>query len=328
MSATMLIDCGTTNLRVTLVGEDGNVLAQSKRPGGVRHTAIDGHNGRLKQMLAECIAETLGQAGQPADGSTVSRCVAYGMITSNVGLLEIPHLAAPASARALHEGMKTAQFPEVAPFPISFIPGVRNFGGAVTAENFSGMDMMRGEETEAVGLFELLRPARECVFILPGSHNKFVRMDAQGHILSCMTSISGELLDALTNHTILADAVERTFATEQDYDPELACEGARECAQNGLGRAAFAGRILNQLGGMESVRLRSYLMGAVLAQDIQALRSFASGGQDIQFLIAGKMPLQSAIADVMRTMKMENAVQVAPEVSARMGIAGALRIAG
>lgn len=327
MSATMLIDCGTTNLRVTLVGEDGGVLAQSKRPGGVRHTAIDGHNGRLKQMLAECIAETLGQAGQPADGSTVSRCVAYGMITSNVGLLEIPHLAAPASARALHEGMKTAQFPEVAPFPISFIPGVRNFGGAVTAENFSGMDMMRGEETEAVGLFELLRPARECVFILPGSHNKFVRMDAQGRILGCMTSISGELLDAVTHHTILADAVDRAFATAEDYEAELACRGALECAANGMGRAAFAGRILSQLGGVESVRLRSYLLGVTLAQDIAALRAFVPDVDAVQIYVAGKMPLQRAFADVAKALGIASIEEIPPEVSGQMGIRGALKIA-
>ena len=50
----MIIDCGTTNLRVTLTDEVGNVLARSSRPGGVRHTAIDGHNGRLKTMLREC----------------------------------------------------------------------------------------------------------------------------------------------------------------------------------------------------------------------------------------------------------------------------------
>lgn len=326
MSARLIIDCGTTNLRVTLVDEAGEVIAQGKRPGGVRHTAIDGHNGRLKEMLCGCIAQVLEEAGRTPE--EISRCVAYGMITSNVGLLEIPHLAAPASADDLRAGIRTAAFPDVAPFPISFIPGVRNFSGQVTTENFSGMDMMRGEETEAVGLFELLGLQRECVLILPGSHNKFVRMDAQGRILGCMTSISGELLDALTHHTILADAVGRAFASEQDYDAALACEGALECARSGLGRAAFAGRILNQLGGMESVRLRSYLLGAVLAQDVLALRTFASDGQDVQFLIAGKMPLQAAIADVMRAMGMENAVQVAPEITARMGLAGALRIAG
>ena len=40
------------------------------------------------------------------------------------------------------------------------------------------------------------------MFILPGSHNKFVAMSAEGKILGCMTSISGELLDAMTHHHI------------------------------------------------------------------------------------------------------------------------------
>ncbi len=51
------------------------------------------------------------------------------------------------------------------------------------------------------------------MFILPGSHNKFVAMSAEGKILGCMTSISGELLDAMTHHTILADAVGGAFVS-------------------------------------------------------------------------------------------------------------------
>lgn len=325
MSATMVIDCGTTNLRATLVDGMGRVLAQGSRPGGVRHTAIDGHNGKLRSMLAECTAQVIAQAGLQAQ--SVSRCVAYGMITSNVGLLEIPHLAAPASAAELHHGMQTKAFPEIAPFAISFIPGVRNFAGEVTPDNFSGMDMMRGEETEAVGLFELLKPQGESVFILPGSHNKFVRMDAQGRILGCMTSISGELLDAVTHNTILANAVGGEFASAQDYDTQLACTGALECMRSGLGRAAFAGRILNQLSTVDSVRLRSYLLGAVLAQDVLALRAFAPDAQNTKIYIAGKMPLQRALADVMEAMGLHNAEQVPAELSKQMGLLGALKIA-
>lgn len=302
------------------------MLAQESRAGGVRHTAIDGHNGRLKAMLAECLEAVMKKADVQA--GEIARCIAYGMITSNVGLLEIPHLAAPVSAQELHAGMRTAAFPEVAPFPIAFIPGVRNFSGSVTAENFSAMDMMRGEETEAIGLYHIMQPKGACVFILPGSHNKFVRMDAQGRITGCMTSISGELIDALTHHTILADAVERMFASAEDYDGEQACMGAQECVQSGLGRAAFAGRILSQLGGVESARLRSYLLGAVLAQDVIALRTFMAGQQDAAVYVAGKMPLQRALCDVMRALDMPGAVRVPLDAARRMGVEGALRIAG
>lgn len=326
MSATIIVDCGTTNLRCMLLGGDGRVLARGSRSGGVRHTAIDGHNGRLKAMLAECMEEVLQKAGlQMGD---VSRCVAFGMITSNVGLLEIPHLIAPVSAEDLRRGMRTERFLQIAPFEIAFIPGVRNFAGSVTLENCSGMDMMRGEETESIGLYDLLRPQQESVFILPGSHNKFVRVSAKGEILGCMTSISGELLDAVTHGTILADAVGRAFATEEDYDAEMACRGAMECLRCGLGRSAFAGRILNQLGGVESVRLRSYLLGAVLAQDALALQAFIPDVSSVKVYIAGKMPLQRAIRDVLGAMGIEDAEQVPSEISGKMGLHGAMKIAG
>lgn len=325
MSAIMIIDCGTTNLRVTICDNTGLPFAVTRRAGGVRHTAIDGHNGRLKAMLREAIDEALSAAHLTYN--EITACVAYGMITSNVGLLEIPHLAAPSSAAALHQGMRTAVFDEIAPFPIAFIPGVRNFGGTVSAENFSGMDMMRGEETESIGLWQLLKPQKESVFVLPGSHNKFVRMDPQGRILGCMTSISGELLDAVTHHTILADAVGREFAYEADYDAGMAQQGALECARSGLGRAAFAGRILHQLGGESSVRLRSYLLGAVLAQDVLALRTFMGDSfGDTAVYIAGKMPLRKAFADVMLALGLPNAQQIPEEISARMGISGALTV--
>lgn len=319
----IIVDCGTTNLRVCLVDRSGQILARSARPGGVRHTAIDGHNGRLKAMLRDCLDEVLNRAGVSA--GDVRSCIAYGMITSNVGLLEIPHLSAPASVPDLHRGMKTAVFPEIAPYPISFIPGVRNFSGDVTLENFSAMDMMRGEETETVGLAALLKPEGECVFILPGSHNKFVRADGQGRILGCMTSISGELLDAVTHHTILADAVGGGFAAAGDYDAEMARLGALECRRCGLGRGAFAGRILGQLGGEDSVRLRSFLLGAVLAQDALALNVFLPEGADVY--IAGKPPLQQAMGDVLAVFGVTRTHSVPAEICARMGVCGALRIA-
>ncbi len=319
----IIVDCGTTNLRAALVDSSGQILARSARPGGVRNTAIDGHNGKFKTMLRDCLKEVLCEAG--ASAGDVGDCIACGMITSSAGLLEIPHLPAPVSVQDLHRGMKTACFPEIAPYPISFIPGVRNFAGAVTLENCAAMDMMRGEETQAVGLTELLKPQGESVFILPGSHNKFVRVDAQGRILGCMTSISGELLDAITHHTILAGAVGGAFAAAEDYDAGMARRGALECRRCGLGRGAFAGRILGQLGGEDSVRLRSFLLGAVLAQDVLALETFQPEGADIY--IAGKPPLQQAMGDVLEVFGFAHIHPVAPEICEQMGIRGALRIA-
>ncbi|MBQ7487680.1 MAG: 2-dehydro-3-deoxygalactonokinase, partial [Clostridia bacterium] len=186
----LIIDGGTTNLRVHLLDADSHRLIDTRKTdGGVRFTAIDGHNGRLVELLRTTIHDLLDANGYAPE--SVSRCIAYGMITSGMGLLEIPHLPAPVSAADLAKAMVTHVFPDICPFPISFIPGVRNFAGAVSSANCAQMDMMRGEETESTGLFDLLKPSGECIFVLPGSHNKFVRMSADGKILGCMTSISG-----------------------------------------------------------------------------------------------------------------------------------------
>ena len=318
----LVIDGGTTNLRVTLLDEKQKPLDAVKEDGGVRHTAVDGHNGYLKTTLKACIDRLLARNGLGADD--VKKCVAYGMITSDMGLLEIPHVPAPASVGDLHDAMRTQVFPEIAPFPICFIPGVRNFAGPVDLDNFGMMDMMRGEETEAVGLFTLLEPETSAMFILPGSHNKFVAMSAEGKILGCMTSISGELLDAMTHHTILADAVGGEFVSPEAYDSKMAMEGAWACSQNGLGRAAFSGRILKTLGKRSAAEVQSYLLGAALgvAPDMSEPKEIV----EPRIYVAGKAPVQQAMIDVLEALGHEGAIAVPRELSARMGVTGAAEI--
>ena len=321
----LVVDCGTTNLRVTLLDENKNKIDTVKAEGGVRHTSIDGHNGRLRTMLRESIETVLARNGRKMED--VERCVASGMITSALGLLEIPHVPAPAGAAELRAAMKEQLFEDIAPFPIAFVPGVRNFAGEVNIGNFSEMDMMRGEEVEAVGLYKLLAPKGAAMFVLPGTHNKFVSMDEKGRILGCMTSISGELLDAITHHTILSDAVGRSFVSGDEYDAAYAKAGARECAVSGLGRAAFAGRILNTLGGKGKEKIQSYLLGATLALDVQAMQSFVGDQENVEAFIAGKAPLQQCMCDVIAALEAGEANAVPTEISSKMGIAGVLEIA-
>ena len=321
----LVIDCGTTNLRVTLLDENKNKLDVVKAEGGVRHTSIDGHNGRLRTLLKESIDAVLAKCGYTADD--VEKCVASGMITSALGLLEIPHVPAPAGAAELRAKMQKKVFDDIAPFEIEFIPGMRNFAEPVDLENFSGMDLMRGEEVEAIGLYKLLKPKGAAMFVLPGTHNKFVSMDKDGKMLGCMTSISGELLDAVTHHTIIAEAVGHSFVNADEYDAEYAKAGARECAVSGLGRAAFAGRILATLGGKDKAKLQSYLLGAVLALDVQAMQSCVGDQQNVEAYIAGKAPLQQCFCDVMEALAAGEAHQVPAEISGKMGLEGVLEIA-
>ena len=69
------------------------------------------------------------------------------MITSEFGLYNLPHITVPAGIKELYDAMKEVTIPEISEIPFVFIPGVK-----VTGEGLHKTDMMRGEETELVGL--------------------------------------------------------------------------------------------------------------------------------------------------------------------------------
>jgi 2-keto-3-deoxy-galactonokinase len=98
------VDTGTTNTRCILWNEKREKIAEKKSKVGVRNTAIDGNNGKLKAAVKECLDQLL------ADGKIgygdVKGVIASGMITSNVGLVEIPHLVVPAGKEDLARATK------------------------------------------------------------------------------------------------------------------------------------------------------------------------------------------------------------------------------
>ena len=226
----LTIDTGTTNTRVT-VWRDDVALCQAARQVGVRDTAITGNRTTLQRGVQDTIDAALQKAGFGM--GQVDLVLASGMITSNVGLHEVPHLMAPAGLRDLAAGMVQASIPEVCAQPIWFVPGVRNPVDNLGLHNIESMDMMRGEEVETMGLVSRLGITEPAVIVLPGSHSKFVHLDANQRITGCVTTLAGELLHVITHNTILADALDSDFATE--VDPEMLLSGARSASSIGLG---------------------------------------------------------------------------------------------
>ena len=296
---TLAIDTGTTNTRVFLLDRAGAVLAAAKAETGVRDTAVTGSTARLEAAVKRCLEEVLAAAG--AQWDQVGQVLASGMITSNLGLCEIPHCTAPAGAADLAAHAVTRLVPGVCPVPITFFPGVKNAAEPVDAGHFEPMDIMRGEEAEALALLHEYPAGRPYLLVLPGSHMKFVFADAAGRLTGCLTTISGELLAAITTGTILADAVQRQFASPEGYDRELALAGWSTAQQTGLGRACFSGRILSQFGKQPPQAVASYLLGAVLQSDLAAIHG--SGALHLEpgaeVIVAGKDPLRRAMADLL-----------------------------
>lgn len=322
------IDAGTTNTRAALFDENQTLLALEKREIGVRNTAIDGNNAKLKQAVKSCLDSLLQQAN--ISYNEVSMVLASGMITSNVGLVEVPHLVAPAGLSELAKGITPVLLEEVCPLPIHFIPGIKNRNTRITLDNYEEMDIMRGEETETIAMLQGLPTGQPILLVLPGSHMKFVAVNAKGQVTGCLTSISGELLSVITNNTIIADAVDHRFVNADTYDREYLLTGYENAARTGLGRACFSCRILNQFTTKDADKLANYILGAVLQSDVEALKHSKAihAGSDTLMVVAGKEPLQTAIADVLRHDGSFADVQIfSAKENAPLSSLGAFRIA-
>ncbi|TNM61635.1 2-dehydro-3-deoxygalactonokinase [Aliirhizobium smilacinae] len=289
------LDTGTTNTRV-IAWRDGSPVAEAGRPVGVRDTAITGSTDKLKAAVGEALSEALAGANISPD----EKCLylASGMITSNNGLREIPHLPAPAGKTELAAGMQSVELPGVTDQPIWLIPGVKNRAGAISIDDCDEMDIMRGEETEAIGVLHALGISGPAVLILPGSHAKFVGIDEAGRISGSITTISGELLDVISRHTLIAGSVDHGFA--EKVNSEALLKGAGVGARLGIGRSAFLVRLLDLFGDLDRDGRASFLLGAVLASDLIALKSSNSLNvlPDSRIIVAGKAGLRDALMEL------------------------------
>ncbi|AKU23137.1 2-dehydro-3-deoxygalactonokinase [Massilia sp. MB5] len=289
----LTIDTGTTNTRITL-WRDGKAVSVAATQVGVRDTAITGSRSKLDEAVRDTIAAALEKGRATVD--EVDLVLASGMITSNVGLHEIPHVLAPAGIADLALGMESELLPHIFSKPIWFVPGVRNDVENIGLHNCEEMDMMRGEEVEVMGLIERLSLRGPAMLIMPGSHSKFVCIDESNQITGCVTTLSGELLHIITHNTILADSLDRDFATE--INPEMLLAGAELAKRIGLGRACFNVRTLDQFTIYQRNDRANFLLGAVLGADLLTLKNSNAIRMrpGIDVIIAGKPILKQALA--------------------------------
>lgn len=269
------IDTGTTNTRVC-IRDDKKVFVTVKKDVGVRITSIDGSNQKLLSAIHEAYQEALADVGIPE--AEISIILASGMISSNLGAAEIPHLIAPVSMADLAAGIVPKIIPEISNLhPIHFIPGVKNAANGVSPfqlDNLPFIDMMRGEEVEAFGVLDLENIKKPAILILTGSHTKFVYIDENGTIQGCLTTMAGETLMQYTSSTIISKALNYDYA--RNVDTEYLLSGADTCAKMGLTRASFCVRTLEQFSTCTVEQRECYILGAVLEDDFKCVENNSS----------------------------------------------------
>lgn len=257
------IDTGTTNTRIWLtVGEQ--IVASARASVGVRDTARDGSPARLHEALRELIAQVRAET----QGAEPGAVLAAGMITSPLGLAEVPHVPAPAALIDLSAATQTHHFPQITDLPVLLVPGVRSGPLQCNAETIGAADVMRGEETLCVGLHTLGWLEAGATLLNLGSHWKLIQLDETARIAASVTSLTGELVHTTQTQTILASAVPQT--KPESIDRRWLVAGMREQRQSGLARALFCVRLLEQRAESTPEERLSFLLGVYLAADLDA----------------------------------------------------------
>jgi 2-dehydro-3-deoxygalactonokinase len=191
------------------------------------------------------------------------------MITSSLGLAEVPHVIAPAGIDELAANIRRCDFPDITPLPVLLVPGVRTGAQVTDINNVESSDLMRGEETMCIGMVAAGLAPNPSTVINLGSHWKVIRIDAGGRVAGSVTSLTGEMIHTTQTQTILATAVPHT--RPGFLDPEWVAAGMSEQRKSGLARALFCVRLLEQGRQSTPEERLAFLIGAFVASDLDAL---------------------------------------------------------
>jgi len=235
------LDWGTSSFRAYLADADGHALEALPDGRGALALQPGEHEAYLIERLT------------PWPRLPIFAC---GMVGAKQGWLETPYVACPAGAAEVAAACVRVptQLGE-----IRIAPGLR----ALDAQG--APDVMRGEETQILGA--LAAGGGDGVYVLPGTHSKWARVEA-GRIIGFETFMTGEVFAVLKTHSVLG----RMMAPEQPGEGfARGVEAARALHRPGdLLHAIFAARSFGLFETLAPDQLGEYLSGLLIGAEILA----------------------------------------------------------
>lgn len=240
------VDWGTSSLRAYRLDDGGAIRDQRRSDRGV--LACQG------AFAAELVRHI--------EGWDDHRILMSGMAGGRGGWKEVPYVPCPGTLRDIAASVVPLESdaPGLAGRDLRIVPGMIDSGSSSVA------DMMRGEETQILGLIERLGEGRHTI-CLPGTHSKWVQVH-DGAVVSIRTMMTGETYALFRKHSLLAHLMSAD-------EPPLAMDAFDE----GLERSGEAGGLLHHLfgvrakgllGGLSEKQSPSYLSGLLIGHEIRA----------------------------------------------------------
>ncbi|MEG2803275.1 2-dehydro-3-deoxygalactonokinase [Stenotrophomonas sp.] len=234
------INWGSSNFRAFRIGLDGTVSGRIEQPRGIAGL----ERAQMQALLEEVVAQW----------PHAARIYASGMIGSNIGWRDAGYVECPAALDVLAAHLHRTQ---IGAHAVAIVPGLacRRADGAP--------DIMRGEETELLGLIAAGALPANGLVALPGTHSKWVQLQ-DGAVASFVTAMSGEIFDRLTAAGLLASVVDGPAEDGPAF--RAGVQAGHHGA--GLGTLLFGARARVIRGDLARRDGASYLRGVLIGAEL------------------------------------------------------------
>ena len=255
------VDWGTSNVRAWGIAADGSQSFAADSDKGMGKLARADFPGVLNELI-----------GARVEGAV--EIVICGMAGARQGWLEAPYLDTPANLNELSRGAVRPEGAD-ARFAPRILPGV-------CQRQAGHEDVMRGEETQLLGLLHL-KPGFSGTAILPGTHSKWAEIQ-DGKLVRFSSAMTGEFYEVLSQHSVLR----HSFAGETNGPATE--EGIAEGLAAGLvhpellSALAFRTRAAALLAGNGPDWCSGYLSGLLVGTEIGGHRDWLAAGQAVPLI--------------------------------------------
>lgn len=240
------VDWGTTSFRAYRIDAAGIVVDKREAPLGI--LAIKEQ--RFAEALESQVDDWITQGVHPI--------VMSGMIGSRQGWREQAYVRCPAGPDELAARLGSVTW-GMHGRNAWIVPGL------ITRDAQGVHDVLRGEETQIVGVLDDLGPGTHTL-CLPGTHSKWVRVD-DGRIVSFTTHMTGELFAVLRDHSILGRTMENAGDIPAAFDAGL----ARSRQAGGLLHHLFGVRADSLAGTLTAEAAHEFLSGLLIGHEIASV---------------------------------------------------------
>ncbi len=263
------VDWGSTNFRASLLDQDGKVIDRISSDDGIKKHR-DGRS--FEDTLIRHCGDWIEKEG------TDCNIFLSGMVGSREGWIETPYVATPASASDLAENLIAVKSEKVpASCQIQIIPGVSH-----ALDRAGDTDVMRGEETEVVGLLSG-RAIQDAVVCIPGTHSKWI-ICRNRKITGFQTWLTGEAFERLTKDSLISGGGGNSEQSVTAEDDAFHRGLDRSRKSGGLLHHLFLGRTDMLMKHVAPESLPSLISGLLIGHEIRDAIQFIDDSSIVQLI--------------------------------------------